>query len=77
MFGFLGAVVCAAVAAEINFHESIKHLPEDAQLRLRARRREWLEALQRQAEEAARANESAADPALVFLTGVALGVGLA
>lgn len=77
MFGFLGAVICASVAAEINFHESIKHLPEDAQQRLRTRRREWLEAKQRQAEEAARARESRADPALVFLVGVALGVGLA
>lgn len=77
MFGFVAMAVTAAVVAEMNFERSIEHMPADAQERLRTKRREWKEALQRHARDTARHGGEEGDSALMFLMGVALGVGLA
>lgn len=76
MFGFVAAVAIGAIVAEVNFEQCIANLPADTQARLRANRREWQEALRRQAEDAARHSQHETDKQLLFLTGLALGAVL-
>lgn len=73
--GIVVAVVAASIGAELAFEQRIADLPEEVKDRMRQRRHEWHEALQRQAEDTAR--DKRIDPAWTFLFGLALGIGLA